>query len=377
MNSATKYSLVLALLGLLWIGACGTSRTHDDAFTEEGLLVTNATELQHTQVTPHLEASVAEENVLWCASFQLAWNEACALVGEDLRFAKDEPAMVEVLNKKTFTSQHLDQESYVAVAGFVKDNIFGEIDQQLIDQVPGPGHAPLYPSRNTLRPRPQDIVAYSYLFKNLEFEVPFERIEKPMTFGAEEVPCFGVGEKYKHQHGAMLEQLDILDYQGEDDFVIELKTKGEQDQLILAKVQPAKTLQETVSAVQARAANTEPVQAVVGDVLKVPKLNFDITRHYRELEGKRFVVKNPKIARDLVILSALQNIRFQLDEEGVRLRSESHISFGCGAAPPPPPTRHIMVFDKPFLMLLKRVDADVPYFVLWVQNPELLVKVMQ
>ena len=88
-------------------------------------------------------------------------------------------------------------------------------------------------------------------------------------------------------------------------------------------------------------------------------------------------MKTPKVARDLQILSALQNIRFQLDEEGVRLRSESHMSFGCGAAGPPPPAQHMMVFDKPFLMLLQRRDADVPYFSLWIENPEILVKALE
>ena len=64
-----------------------------------------------------------------------------------------------------------------------------------------------------------------------QFSVPFERIQEPIVFGTTKVPRFGIGEKYKHQHHEMLEQLDILDYQSEDDFVVELKTKGQQDRL--------------------------------------------------------------------------------------------------------------------------------------------------
>jgi hypothetical protein len=179
----------------------------------------------------------------------------------------------------------------------------------------------------------------------------------------------------KAGHFKMFEQLVILDYQSEDDFVIELRTKGEGDRVILAKTQPQETLEATVRAVQKRAANPEPTQPREGDVLKVPKFNFDLTRRYAELEGKKLLVKNPKVAADLMVLSALQNVRFQFDEKGVRLRSESHIAIGCSASPPPPPTRHIMVFDKPFLVILERNDADLPYFALWVGSPELLVKV--
>jgi len=35
--------------------------------------------------------------------------------------------------------------------------------------------------------------------------------------------------------------------------------------------------------------------------------------------------------------------------------------------------QHMMVFDKPFLVLLKRVGAKTPYLALWVDNSELLV----
>lgn len=364
----------LSLLGLLCIGAVCVFETHDDAFTEEGLLETDASALEQTVVTPHLETPVPTgTSVLWCGSFQLAWNEACSLIGEDLRFL-DEPAMVGVLNKKSFTKRDLDAESYVAVAGFVKDDVHGKIARKLEETFQGRA-TPRYVPSADLTPRPQDIVAYSYLFKNLEFEVPFERIEKPVLFGTAKVPCFGIGEEYKAGHFKMFEQLVILDYQSEDDFVIELRTKGEGDRVILAKTQPLETLEATVRAVQKRAANPEPTQPREGDVLKVPKFNFDLTRRYAELQRKRLLVNNPKVADDLMVLSALQNVRFQFDEKGVRLRSESHIAIGCSASPPPPPTRHIMVFDKPFLVILERSDADLPYFALWVGNPELLVKV--
>jgi hypothetical protein len=373
MRAVKKAIFGLGLLGLLCLGAVCVFETHDDVFTEEGLLEADAADLKRTIVTPHLETPLAsEDSVLWCGTFQLAWNAACSLVGEDLHFV-GEHAMVAILNKKSFTKQDIDTESYVAVAGFVKDDVHGRIARELADKFKGRATPRYIPPRD-INPRPQDIVAYAYLFKQLEFQVPFERIDEPLLFGSQATPCFGIGEEHKQKHYEMREQLVILDYQGEDDFVIELKTKSKDDRLILAKTQPEATLGTTVEAIQKRAANPEPAQPQHGDVLKVPKLNFDVTRIYVELGGKKLVSKNPAIAKDLEVLSALQNIRFQFDEEGVRLRSESHIAFGCAASPEPPPTRHIMIFDKPFLIILERKEADVPYFAFWVGNPELLVK---
>ena len=108
------------------------------------------------------------------------------------------------------------------------------------------------------------------------------------------------------------------------------------------------------------------------NVLEVPKFNFDITRSYRELLGLRLAIANPAVAKDLQIVAAMQNTRFQMDEKGVKLRSESHVSFGCAAEAPPPRKRVVMIFSKPFLVMLQRSDAKVPYFVLWVGNAELL-----
>ncbi len=378
MKPAKRLSLALLLLAFLSIGpVCNTqthnTQTHDDAFSDAGLLKADASDLQHTIFTPHLEAPVTQDqNILWCGSFQLAWNEAISLVKEDLHFDSD-PGMVPILNKQSFTKRDLDAQSYVAVAGFVRDDVFGQIVRQLQETFKGQA-TPRYIPPPDLTPRPQDIVVYSYLFKNLEFPIPFERVDEPLVFGTERVPCFGIGEKYKPKHVDMLEQLAILDYQSEDDFVIELKTKSTLDRVILAKTPPQATLEALVAAVGMRATNVEPTQPLIGDILKVPKLNFDITRQYDELTGKRLLVTNPNVAQDLLVLSALQNVRFQLDEKGVRLRSESHIAFGCSAQPEPPPAKHIMVFDKPFLILLQRQEAKSPYFALWVGNPELLVK---
>jgi hypothetical protein len=97
---------------------------------------------------------------------------------------------------------------------------------------------------------------------------------------------------------------------------------------------------------------------------------FD-TRKYHELLGARLAVTSPALVKDLQVVAAAQNTRFQMDEQGVKLRSESHVSFSCGEEAPPVRKR-VMVFDKPFLIMLQRSEAKMPYFALWVGNAELL-----
>ena len=383
-NHLVYYSLLIPLC----FGATVSCHDHDSVFTKHGLLVAPADKLQKTVVSGHLRHPIRTgQNVLWCGTFQLAWNECCKLIGEDLHL-EGEPPMAGELNRKAFTRGDLDEDSYVALAGFVRDRIHKKIRQALKKKFKGKARPRYIPSKS-ITPRPQDIVAYAYLFKNLEFAAPFEDLKTPIKFGQTSVKCFGVDEP-KPGQDAIRSQVSIFDYISRDDFIIELHSKSESDRIVLAKVAPAATLEKTIAAVRKRidaavkahGAGKAPAEKEPNapgpldmwpvDILKVPKFNFDITRRYKELEGRLLLVKNPKVAKDLFILSALQNIRFQMDERGVRLRSESHLAIGCGVSHTPEP-KHIMIFDKPFLLMLRRTDAKVPYFALWVDNPELLV----
>jgi hypothetical protein len=49
-------------------------------------------------------------NVLWCATAQIAWNELCTLIGEDIRMEREDP-MVAILNKKAVDRGDLDDKT--------------------------------------------------------------------------------------------------------------------------------------------------------------------------------------------------------------------------------------------------------------------------
>ncbi len=110
-----------------------------------------------------------------------------------------------------------------------------------------------------------------------------------------------------------------------------------------------------------------------GDVLMIPEMAFDLTRRYSELIGRHLDPANETIAKDLTLLDAAQTIRFRMDEQGVKLRSSAQMSFGCSAAIPPHISRW-MVFDGPFLLMLQRENAPLPYFAAWIATTELLRK---
>ena len=360
--------------GFLEIGGFRVNASHDSDFDNYKLLDKSAAELEHTVVTAHLEYTIeGGKSIIWCATFQLAWNEACALLGEDIHL-DPEPTMVPILNKKTFTKDFLDEESYVALAGYVEDDIYAEIEQALEEKFGGDATPKLLEKLTPLEGATgHDIIFYAYLFKNLEFAKPFEELENnPLIFEGVKIECFGQNRNH-HLDDDALKQVAIYDYNGPDDFIIELKSKQGEDQIVLAKVNPKETLETTIAMVVSRMTNSTECMCR-SDVLKVPKLNFNIWRQYTELLNAYLVTENPYLPDDIMLHEALQNIRFQMNEKGVKLRSEAGGSFGgCGGSSPNY-TRYEMVFDQPYLIMLKRKDAPIPYFALWVDNPEMLTK---
>jgi hypothetical protein len=364
---------------LLVIGAdtqCGPKNWHAP-FRPQKLAAGNASTFKDTFVTANLEAEIHPgTNLLWCGTFQLAWNEAGKVTGGNLQLAGAEsqsPAqdpMITALNQQAFARDCVDDASYVAMAGFVRDKMDQQILKAVNEKFHGAFQRRLLPEKYTTG-RPQDLVAYACLWKKLSFPVPFERLEDSFTFGATKVRAFGIG-RTEASHEGMYSQVQILDYQDGTNFVVELKTATPGDRLILATVEPKATLGGTVRSVEQIAhATGEP--AGTNDILIVPRIAFDLVREYWELEGRRLVPGTTKVAPDLTLLSALQSIKFEMNEKGVELQSEAHMAFGC-AGPREPKREHIMIFNQPFLVLMERQGARMPYFALWVDNPELLVK---
>jgi hypothetical protein len=316
-------------------------------------LKATADKLKNTFITAHLEHEITGgKNILWCATFQIAWNELCDLLGGEVHL-ENAPEMVAILNKKSVTRSDLDESSFVAMAGFVDKGVLEKIAAELEKKFQGQASPELLPHPGSLAP--ELWVAYAYLFKALPFEWAFKRLKWPLSFGNVEVECFGIQQYLKRQRNEVkaASQLLIYDYRSPDDFIIELKTRAESDRLFLAKIPPSTTLAETIASIQKRVAQGKPTKIHECDTLKIPVLNFDLMCHYRELyyDGSPFAV-------------AKQHIRFKLDETGAVLKSEALDVSGI---------RQDLIFNKPFLIMIQRTDAHMPYFALWVSNAELLV----
>ena len=97
--------------------------------------------------------------------------------------------------------------------------------------------------------------------------------------------------------------------------------------------------------------------------LVVPIISFGVEQEPKELMGR--IVKNGRWS--VLPIKGARQVRFRLDERGTLLKSDSFLAM----ASEPPPPRHF-VFYKPFLIFIKEIGRESPYFAVWIDNAELI-----
>ena len=337
-------------------------------------------QLERTDIIPYRSAPIADgRNYVNCATFPLAWDDFRSVVGGDPIRLEGDPPLAAAMNAESFPRSALAADSFVARGGLMRDGILNEILAEMAQKFPNA-------ERELLASRPSDdaVVMYAYLLKVLPFREEFDRLGKPIAFqtggsdeqtvaafGLPDVPIAGLREH------AVREQVTILDYVNNDDFILRIDAGNTQDGIILAKVAPGPTLADTLDDVQRRIEWPHPAhkhrECETGEPLAVPVLTLNVRSDYGEILGRHIL--NAELT-GLWIERAAEVIRFRLDETGAHLEAEAEIVGENGHSEPVPvPRPRRFIFDRPFLVLLEERDAPAPYFAAWIANTELMERV--
>lgn len=354
--------LLCCVLGL--IVAAGFARgaeTHDDVAGKPDLVALNANvELKRSIVAGALQQQhQAGTNLVWCSTLQLCWNELMRDVGGPVEIAGG-PELARHLNEKLADVTQVDPAAVFTYVGN-GPNSPKELLAKLQKHFGGQASPKLIPENVGAA----ETIFYSYLFRNLAFETPFDPGTAGMQFGGKAVAKFGVWP-WTENHGAIADQVLIHSYKSDDDFVIELLTKEANDQLLLARVAPGNTLQNSIEAALARLNKAKRKKLEHGESFAAPALNFELGADFPELMGKF-----AKPANGAGLVSIRQLIRFRLNERGAVVKSEASIKKEESKEETRPRLFHC---DGPFLILMLKRDAKVPYFALWIENEELLAR---
>jgi hypothetical protein len=367
MTKKLKFVLAVSfgIYSLFSVSACTNSAESKPAITKT----------QHTIITPYLVAQIGiDNNILYCASFQMAWNKMRDKVIKGDIQLENEPLTAQRLNRMLENRNDISIGSFVAEAGELSDELVARINKQLQEKFGDQVGDTLEKPHDANGQR--QLIAYAFLYKNLEFPTEFEKLKDTVAFAAggrvTPVQAFGV-DSFAHSkrlHKKLADQVAIFDYRNDDDFILVLTSKSDNDQIILAKVTPGRNLLNTYTTVAQRIGNAKQSYLQEEETLRIPKIDFDLTHSFSELENKR--IKN-KGWEGWFISKAVQDTRFKLDEKGAVLKSRSFLLMLKEEAPPPEEKPRKFIFDKPFLICLKQKNGIHPYFALWVNNPELLL----
>lgn len=312
-------------------------------------------------LTPDEESPLGM-NVLWCGSSIAGWRSLQDFLQRDdvvVEGAEDQCARLNAIS---------DAEDWLPKAQYVysRAGVFPEIVQQM----EGERSWAFPPESNYFASAEAgDLVLYSSVYVLAEFLIPFNDLEEPLAFRSESgettrLRSFGISKEDEDEFLELRRQIDVLFYDWETPvedarpYALNLCRFTDDIEIIVAVVPRQATLRLCWEEIKRRSRDFEEARFNEVDSLAVPNISFSIDHVYEELGG--VIAEDGRPLRPPV-----QHIDFMLDRGGAIMRSDLILAVG-------PAARHFD-FDRPFLVAIKRRDADFPFFMLWVENDELLV----
>lgn len=322
--------------------------------------------LNNTIITPYMNSQIVTgNNLVYCSTFQLAWNELKDNIIKGNIIIDGNPAGANFLNEGLSRKNDISEKYYVAMAGYNKDNIIGKINRKLKEKFGA--SAPKVTEKLVY---PEDILAYSYLNVDLQFMYKFNELNQPINFKNTKVNAFGI-KKYNYSDAKIGNQVNILYYKNDSDFIINLKTQNSKDEIILANIDPQNTLLDTINDVNSRVKVPQKQGLNIDDTLEIPVIHLYAKKDFSEFENRRLLNSG---FEQYEIAKAVQDINFNLDNSGAKLKSEAEITVKITARNPnmnPKKQKHL-IFNKPFLLMLKQQGKTYPYFAMWIDNSNML-----
>jgi len=341
--------------------------------------------LRQTAVVATLDCPLPEhKNVIWCSTFQMAWDKFKEdIIGEPIHVIGAE-AMANRLNQAQFPIGAIEEKSYYVAAGFVDNGIIERIQNEMPRRFPSEP-VPVFDGR--YKTLPEVAVAFAYLNVDVGFAYPYYTRQGAFSFEDSNgtrtgVTAFSAQNQIEiGDYQKVRDQVEVLFYDEGDtpaqaEFAVDLCKHTKPYQVVLARMPRSNTLGEAARIVQEKAAEfkTDPDYETLRklrtiDTLIVPDVLFKLTHHFDELLGK--FLGNAKWQRHF-FFEAVQKIDFTLSRTGVILKSEARLGSASGRPGSRNTPRHLH-FDRPFLIYVKMRDAGAPpFFVMWVDNAELM-----
>ena len=307
--------------------------------------VTSLDNLKQTDFVTTLENPISEnKNVIYAPAFLFVWDKIKEELKSPIIVDTTNSVDFNLLNKSISHQSSLTDNEYSATA-------------EIIDGA---------------------IIAKAFFNKTLPFETKLQVLDDPINFDTTKVSAFGM---YYYNEDA-IKFAQILYYKDDNNFTLKLVPKDKQHEIILVKgLDKYQTLKDAIKLTndliaQGKQEQTDnkllwKYQIEHEDIFAIPTIKFNIAANYKNIERQVFLTGDNKKHSVEV---AYQRTGFIFNENGAVVESEAVAAVDSASAEPIITHPKKMIFDRPFLIIIKRTDKTNPYFVMKVANAELLTR---
>jgi hypothetical protein len=153
-------------------------------------------------------------------------------------------------------------------------------------------------------------------------------------------------------------------------FIVDLSKQSTPFQVVAACIERKATFREMLEDMRSKMAqwSPQPDEDRLGprETLAVPEMHWRVSHRFRDLEGENHPFLNERL-RGQYLREASETIQFTIDRFGATMDAAATLLVGA-----PEPRK--FAFDHPYLVVISKRDFDVPCFVIWADNSELLDK---
>lgn len=299
------------------------------------------------------------KNTIWCGTFQLVWNDMMDnLIKTDVKF-ENQIASIDNLNKQTFKTEYLSEDSYYKKWGLKTLSLKSEIEKgikdkfnensDILDDIDWSEGA-----LNGAEPGKERYLFYTMLKKEFTFEEKFTKLENSRFKDEQDIEFFGIDENTKNK---VKNQVYVYFYESTKKFAVKLLTK-ENEEVVLSRGVEGENFLEIYNNILKYESEYKGKHNLENeDVLRVPNINFNVKKEFEEFENQEFKTDDGNVAK---IEKAIQSIKFELDENGGKIKSEAAIDVAKTTALQR--DKRYFYFNDEFCIFIKEKDKKLPYF---------------
>ena len=291
---------------------------------------------------------------IWCGTFQLIWNDLKNdLAKQEIIFYPQTEESYN-LNSETFTKDDITDKYYYKKLGHPTYALKEEIEKEIKDKFNE--KSDILDNFTWDDNNIEDYFLYAMLKKEFKFQKQFTELENEKFKNSKNIKYFGITKESLEE---LKNQVEIIYYNSDDDFAIQLLTKQE-DEIILVKNPKGKTFSEIYTTTKIRESEYQGSKELQkGDTLKVPMITLKEKKEFESIENKPFMFANGK---EYVIGKALQTINFELNSKGGKIKSEAGADVWKNEGSEKPKEERHFYLDDTFTIFLIEKGKEVPYF---------------